>query len=98
MTPNLENVTTLDHVELTKPSAHALRLKNGDNNNNTGSSSSSSSDTSAGGGGGAPKRTYKGDKGPPSNRIQANEQALRYFKDDWDVYWNSNSYRIIGGS
>lgn len=82
MTPNLENVTTLDHVELTKPSAHAIRLQGGDPLNFTSANGK--------------KAKTRGDKGPPSNRIQANEQALRYFKSAWDVYWNSKQYRIIG--
>ena len=31
----------------------------------------------------------------PNNRVQANEQALKHFKKDWDVLWDGEKYRLL---
>ena len=60
MSPNLENVTTLDHVSLQTP--------------------------------GSKKRASAGSS--QNTRMAANEQALRHFKNDWDVGWDNRNYGI----
>ena len=31
----------------------------------------------------------------PNNRVQANEQALKHFKKDWDVLWDGEKYKLL---
>ena len=97
MTPNLENVTTLDHVTLDKPPALAKALKLEAEERAAGTAAKPGRLTAA-----AAAAEKEKAKPPPkeqgSNRVLANEQALLHFKRAWDVLWDNEHYKVMPGA
>ena len=100
MSPGLDNVTTLDHVELHKtrdpiaerrkqkqqpqPQAGKHRKDGRDNSERIGDIPSKF------------KKPAGGFSG--NNRVAANEQALKHFKRNWDVLWDGALYKVVSAS
>jgi hypothetical protein len=107
MTPNLENVTTLDHVTLDKPPPLAKQLK-------AEAEARAKAERAEAGGEGQPvpgrltvaaavdkthgtraERQREQSSTQGSNRVTANEQALQHFKRAWDVLWDNERYKVL---
>jgi len=106
--PNLENVTTLDKVNLDKdshPRAGTAGTSSTAGNAIAAGIAVTAENAGAAGNAGnaAPKDSRaaalaaaRGRAALPkrSNRLQANEQALGHFKGSWDVLWDAKKYVV----
>ena len=101
MSPGLDNVTTLDHVELHKsrnPIAERQKqqpqAQAGKHNRKVGRDGSELLI-----GGDMPSKFKKPAGGfSGNNRVAANEQALKHFKRNWDVLWDGALYKVVSAS